>query len=269
MKVPLSVNLNRLTLLLIFVALAAGVVAAYLAQDYVRAELIERRAALESRYTPTRVLVAQANLPAGSVLDAGTVAAREVPREFLHADAITADRWDQVRGRATRHDLTAGAPVLRAHLAGEAAGRFADRVELGKRALTFPVDRLSSISGMLAPGDRVDILMTLRQGDQPAMFPLMKDTEVIATGERTDLLNQEAERFNTVTIMATPEEAAKIVYAQEVGSLRVVLRNPNDQSDKWPAAMTLARLLGVEVPPPPAPRKPARRVEVIKGGRSS
>ena len=44
---------------------------------------------------------------------------------------------------------------------------------------------------MLAPGDRVDILMTLRQTEQPVMFPLIRNTEVIATGERTDLLNQE------------------------------------------------------------------------------
>ena len=119
---------------------------------------------------------------------------------------------------------------------------------------------------MLSPGDKVDILMTLRQTGEPVMFPLIRNTEVIATGVRTDLLDQEAGRFNTVTIAATPEVAAKIIYAQEVGSLRVVLRNPDDETDALPSSMTLARLLGVEIEPPPPPRRRTPPVEVIEGG---
>ena len=269
MRAPLNVNLNRVTLILLLLALTAGGLAAWFAQRYVNDEIAARRASLESRYEPTRVLVAKADLPAGARLDASTVAAREVPAEFLHRDALRADDWRQVQGRATRHELTAGAPVLRSHLLGQNGGRFADLVDEGKRALTIPVDSLSSISGMLAPGDRVDILMTLRQADQPVMFPLIRNTEVIATGERTDALNEEPGRYNTVTIAATPEIATRIIYAQEVGSLRVVLRNPDDESDLLPASMTLARLLGVEIPPP-RPRKPALPpVEVIEGGQST
>lgn len=268
MRAPLYVNLNRITLLLILLALSAGGVGAYFAQAYVNDELAARKARLESKYEPTRVLVARNDLPPGTRLDASTVAAREVPAEFLHRDALRAEDWASVQGRSARHELTAGAPVLRSHLLGRTGGRFADLVEEGKRALTIPVDQLSSISGMLAPGDRVDIFMTLRQTEQPVMFPLIRNTEVIATGERTDLLYQEADRYNTMTIAATPEVAAKIIYAQEVGSLRVVLRNPSDETDALPNSMTLARLLGVEVKAPP-PRKSTRPVEVIEGGNQS
>lgn len=267
MKAPINVNLNRVTLVMILLALSAGIVAAYFAQSYVREQIAARRAALEAQYTPTKVVVARADLPAGTPLDGASVAAREVPAEFLHSDAIRADEWAKFQGRSTRHELTAGAPVLKSHLLGRTGGRFAELVEPGKRALTVPVDQLSSISGMLAPGDHVDILMTLRQGKQPVMFPLMRNTQIIATGERTDLLNQEPGRYNTMTIMATPEEASKVIYAQEVGSLRVVLRNPGDQGDDLPASMTLARLLGVEVAPEPVPKKRLPPVEVIKGGR--
>ncbi|MGI9236441.1 MAG: Flp pilus assembly protein CpaB [Woeseiaceae bacterium] len=266
MRAPLNVNLNRVTLFLILLALSAGILAAWFAQRYVNDEIAARRASLEAKYEPTRVLVALGDLPAGTRLDTGSVAARKVPAEFLHSDAIHADEFAQVRGRATRHDLTEGAPVLRSHLLGPTGGRFADLVEEGKRALTIPVDQLSSISGMLAPGDRVDILMTLRQTEQPVMFPLIRNTEVIATGERTDLLNQEPGRYNTVTIAATPEVTAKIIYAQEVGSLRVVLRNPDDDADDLPASMTLARLLGVEIKVPRPRRRPRPPVEIIEGG---
>lgn len=269
MRAPINVNLSRITLLLIGLALTAGVLAAWFAQRYVNGEIAARRASLEAKYEPQRVIVARADLPAGTRLDSSTAAAREVPKEFLHRDAIRAGEWQRIQGRATRHALTAGAPVLKSHLLGEKGGRFADLIEEGKRALTIPVDRLSSISGMLAPGDKVDILMTLRHTDQPVMFPLIRNTEVIATGERTDLLNEEPGRYNTMTIAATPEVAAKIIYAQEVGSLRVVLRNPDDETDALPSSMTLARLLGVDVKPPPPPRRRTPPVEVIEGGHSS
>ena len=269
MRAPLNVNLNRVTLLLIVLALSAGVLAAWFAQRYVNEQIAARQASLDARYEPARVIVAVGDRPAGTRLDTNSVAAREVPAEFLHQDAIRASDWEQVRGRATRHQLTAGAPVLRSHLLGHTGGRFADLVDKGKRALTIPVDQLSSISGMLAPGDKIDILMTLRQSDQPVMFPLIRNTEVIATGERTDMLNQEPGRYSTVTIAANPELAAKIVYAQEVGSLRIVLRNPGDEAKALPESMTLARLLGVEVKPPPPPRRAIRPVEVIEGGNQS
>lgn len=266
MRASLNVNLNRLTLMLLLLALSAGGLAAWLAQRYVNTEIADRRASLEARYAPTRVLVATGDLPAGTLLSNATVAAREVPAEFLHRDALRADEWAGLQGRSARHDLTAGAPILRSHLLGQNGHRFANLIDRGQRALTIPVDQLSSISGMLVPGDHIDILMTLRQTEQPVMFPLIRNTEVIATGERTDMLNQEPGRYNTVTIAATPELAARIIYAQEVGSLRVVLRNPDDETDLLPDSMTLARLLGVELPTPPPRRRSKPPVEVIKGG---
>ena len=121
MQAPLNINLSRVTLLLIMLALAAGIVAAWFAQSYVNDEVAARRASLEAQYQPTRVVVATGNLPAGTRLDGATVAAREVPAEFLHRDAIRADEWAKHSGRATRHELTAGAPILRSHLLGQPA----------------------------------------------------------------------------------------------------------------------------------------------------
>ena len=103
MRAPLNVNLSRVTLLLIGLALSAGVLAAWFAQNYVNDEIAARRASLEAKYEPRRVIVALGDLPTGTRLDASTVAAREVPAEFLHRDAIRAEEWAQVQGRATRH----------------------------------------------------------------------------------------------------------------------------------------------------------------------
>jgi len=255
----------QLTMALIVAALLLGGFAAFAARGYIRDEINSYRAALDARYAVAKVVVATESLPIGSELTSQRVAIREIPREFLHRDAIAPSDWERIDTRRTRALITAGAPILRSQLTGPGGERFADQIDEGKRALTFPVDRVSSISGMLAPGDRIDITMTLRSSGEPLVVPLMKNTQVVATGEQTDVEALERERYATVTILATPEETAKIIYAQEVGSLRVVLRSTGDLSDSWPERMTLARLLGKAEPSTPAAR-PKRRVDVILGG---
>ena len=256
----------RSTLLLLLAALTFGGFAAFSARGYIQSEIGAFRASLEARYSPAKVIVATQSLPAGSELTADRVAIREVPREFLHRDAIAVADWARITTRRTRHMVTAGAPILRSQLTGASGGRFADGIDEGLRALTFPVDQVSSISGMLAPGDHIDILVSLRTSGEPLLMPLMKNTAVVATGEQTDPQALERQRFGTVTVMATPEQSARILYAQEVGSIRVVLRGTGDLSDSWPERMTLARLLGQPEPRPAAPRRRPTPVDVILGG---
>lgn len=258
-------NLNRVTLMLIVAALFVGGLSAYTARAYIQDEIAAYRLRLDSRYSPVNVVVAKQSVPPGTELGNDAVAARQVPREFLHRDAIAAEEWARLSHRTTRHAVTAGAPILRSQLTGPNGERFTDLIDQGKRALTFPVDQISSISGMLAPGDHIDVLMTLRRERLPVTIPLMKNTEVMATGTQTDVDPLQRRNYSTVTIMADPEQAAKIIYAQEVGTLRVVLRAAGDIGDGWPERMTLARLLNEPEPPSPVARF-HRSVEVIVGG---
>lgn len=258
-------KIKRLTIILIVIALVAGGAAAYGAKNYIEGAVAQYRAELESRYAKVKVAVAADNLPAGTQLGPANVVAREVPKEFLHKDAVRIEQWGQFNGRRSRADLTRGAPILRSHMLSANGGRFAQLLDSGKRALTVPVDKISSISGMLAPGDQVDILLTLRKDKEPVTFPLMKDLPVLATGVRTNELNQGPAAYNTVTLVVDPEQAAKIVHAREVGSLTVVLRAENDDSDNWPDRITLASLLGESKVV--VKRRPARRIEVILGGQ--
>ena len=268
MSAPARFNLSRVTLFLIVAALVVGGLSAYAARTYIRDEIDRHRLQLDSRYSPVPVVVAKRSLPPGTRLSDDLVAARDVPREFLHHDAIAAETWERLVHRTTRHAVTAGAPILRSQLSGPGGGRFTDLIDQGKRALTFPVDRISSISGLLSPGDRIDVLMTVRRDRGPVTMPLMKNTEVVATGTQTDADPLQRPNYNTVTIMASPEQAARIVYAQEVGTLRVMLRAAGDLGDGLPEKMTLARLLNEPEPTSP-PVRVTRSVQVILGGRGA
>jgi pilus assembly protein CpaB len=269
-------KLKRLTLILLVVALLAGGLAAFGARSYIQNAVARYQAAIDSRYQKVKVAVAADDLPSGVQVNARNVVTREVPKEFVHKDAITVGQWSRYSGRTTRANLTGGAPILRSQLLDPRVSGLAEVLSAGKRALTVPVDQISSISGLLLPGDRVDILLTIEKDRKPVTFPLMEDIPVLATGVRTDEEIVDSKRskrrgnFNTVTMLVNPEQAAKVVHAQEEGSLTVVLRPKKDAEAQWPDRITLATLLGEpETKPKPPIVRRRRVVEVILGGQGS
>jgi pilus assembly protein CpaB len=137
------------------------------------------------------------------------------------------------------------------------------------RALTFPVNEEASISGMLAPGDRIDILFTTTAANDSMTLPLLFAVPVLATGLRTqtneNALSEKLQGpFRTVTVSVTPADAAKLTLAQEAGRLTVALRQPQDQTPIRITRITKNTLLkGEEIVPPVRPRA---RVQIILGG---
>lgn len=258
-----------ITALMLGAAAAAGSAAAYFANDYIERAVAEHRAELDAQYAPVKVIVASRDLRPGIPLSAESVAVREVPGAFLHAEAIRADRWSEISGRVLARSLRSGEPVLMAHLAQELAAGFSSQLDPGMRALTFPVDEESSISGMLAPGDRIDLFFTTTSGNEATTLPLLSNVQVIATGMRT-LTNenhpalQSQRQYRTVTVAVSPKDAAKITLAQDAGKITITLRQPEDSAELQLARITKHTLLFGE---PVAHRAAARkRIEVILGG---
>mgnify|MGYP003576677433 FL=1 len=136
------------------------------------------------------------------------------------------------------------------------------------RALTFPVDEESSIAGMLAPSDRIDIFFTTTNGNETVTLPLLTNVPVIATGVRTvtneNYLKNAQGQYRTVTVSVTPENAAKITLAQDAGKITITLRQPEDTADVRMTRISKNTLLyGNRVANRGVTR---RRIEVILGG---
>jgi pilus assembly protein CpaB len=201
------------------------------------------------------------------VLSSRTVALREVPKTFLHTEAVGAERWSDVAGRVLSRAVRGGETVLSSHLAQGAGAGFSAQLPAGMRALTFPVNEEASIAGMLAPGDRIDILFTTTAANESVTVPLLFSIPVIATGLRTQanensLPDKLQGPFRTITVSVTPTDAAKITLAQEAGRITVALRQPQDQSLTRIARITKNALLkGDESAPVSRPR-----VQIILGG---
>ncbi|HEY8538742.1 MAG TPA: Flp pilus assembly protein CpaB [Steroidobacteraceae bacterium] len=260
---------TMITLLMVTGALGAGAAAAYFANDYIDRTVEQRRAEIDARYTPAKVVVANTDLSPGTFLSGRTAAIREVPRAFLHSDAVLAEDWDRIAGRVLVHPLRSGEPILTAHLAQDITAGFSSQLPQGMRALTFPVDEESSIAGMLAPGDRIDLFFTTSSNNESVTVPLLTNVPVIATGVRTlTNVNHFGERrdgysFNTITVAVTPEDAAKIAHAQDAGKLTTMLRQPRDEAPIQVARITKSTLLNGAR----STKSTARhRVEIILGG---
>jgi pilus assembly protein CpaB len=258
------------TALMVTGALGAAAAAAYFANAYIERSVQQRRAEIDSQYAPAKVVVANADLRPGVFLSGDTVAVRDVPRAFLHSDAVLAEDWSGVAaGRVLSHALRSGEPVLRSHLAQELGAGFSSQLREGMRAMTFPVDDESSIAGMLAPGDRIDIFFTTTVANSDSVtLPLLTNVPVIATGVRTAtntayIDERRDGHYTTVTVSVLPEDAAKIAHAQDAGRITVTLRQPKDAAPVAIARITKASLLSngnVAKFPPRA------RVEIILGG---
>jgi pilus assembly protein CpaB len=257
-----------ITALMVGGALAAGGGAAYFAKSYISSQMRAEREQLHSQYQLVNVVVARADLAPGAVLSSQTAAVRDVPRTFLHADAIRSEQWSTIAGRVLTRAVRSGEPILDAHLAQGLAAGFSAQLPVGTRALTFPVDEEASIAGMLAPGDRIDLLFTTAAANESVTIPLLLGVPVIATGVRTQANEHalpdrlQSAPFRTITVAVTPTDAAKITLAQEAGRISVALRQLNDQTDTRIARITKSSLLRGDAPP----GSPRPRIQIILGG---
>jgi pilus assembly protein CpaB len=262
---------STITILMLSGALAAGGAAAWLSSGYIDQRIASRQAQLEAQYQPVRAVVASTDLQPGTFVGADTVSVREVPKAFLHSEAVLADDFGSIAGRMLARSVKRGETVLLSHIADDATAGFSSQLQAGMRALTFPVDDESSISGMLSPGDRIDIFFTTSSNNENLTMPLLYDVPVIATGVRTKVNasyvdeRQPATQYQTVTVSVKPEDAAKITLAQDAGKITVTLRQPDDGAAVQVARLTKTALL--QGPKAFTPAAHRHRIEIILGGR--
>uniref|UniRef100_UPI00334094C7 Flp pilus assembly protein CpaB n=1 Tax=Castellaniella defragrans TaxID=75697 RepID=UPI00334094C7 len=253
-RIPRSVVLGVL-------ALMAGLLAAWALDAHVseRVARIEARA----RVPMAERIVAAHDLPAGTRLRPEHLALRRMPIEWASSDSLPASRHMELMDTVLSAPLRAGDPVLRAHTQA-ATPAFSSQLALGRRAITLPVDQINSLSGLLQPGDLIDLYVSFEHQRRQITAPLLQGVLVLATGRATRFEGDaEGAAYSTVTLDAAPEDVVKLVAARQGGSITAILRHPDDpQADRRAVRGDLAALLGVAS----APSQPARKGATIVYG---
>ncbi len=230
---------------------------------------------------PVEVIAAARDLLVGTLLTANDITS--VP---LEADAVFSShmRRDQtepsaVIGSVVRTALLAGMPLTSAALIRPGQeGFLAAALMPDHRAVTIVVNQETSHAGLIAPGDRVDVIFTMQIPSDGASQlnsfsrTILQNIRVVAVGRRVESAVSEPESEenggrngdDTVTLEVLPPEADRLVLATTRGSISLALR-PLSQAGQpnYRPPTGLRTLL-----PPPATAKPVPdpvRVQIFRG----
>ncbi len=233
-------------------AIGFGVLGVFGTRGYIADSLESERQRLAQAQQTVATVVAKRELAAGDPIDAGSLAVRQMPVKFLPDSAVLADEFEEVLGSRLLVPMTAGQSLLRTSITAHEQG-FSDQVGHGIRAMTVVVDEVNSVSGMLTPGDRIDLLFSTRPPDNTGeatevTAPLMQDLLVLATGTKTSRNDDPVDAFATITVEVTPDQAQRLVLAQHSGRLTALLRNPKDRRAHQVRPMDVYGLLGMQRP---------------------
>jgi pilus assembly protein CpaB len=240
------------------------------------------------------ILVATAPLSAGTLLRAHDVSWQTIARAPERGETVrpsaaareAAPEIDeqtraQVYGAALRDDLAAGDPVRRRDIVKPGDREFLQFVlSPGARAIAIPVSTGGASTGLLYPGDRVDVILTQKFGNTGAPLTRSSVAETVVENLRVlvvDALDAKAPAGNfgrTVTLEVTPDQAEKIQVATELGKLSLALRNVAGVSTPGPGKATgvkptwagdVSPALGGALPPEKVLQAERPPVDIIRG----
>lgn len=256
---PVNKYVGMLLIAVFLAIMSAALIVRYLHQtrSQYQAELKEKL----SEGT-VQVVVPNRDLPPGTVVNDQNMAVRQFPRDLLYPDTISAADWPQFSGRALRRPVVAGKPMLTSYFDKLEVSDFASLLPPGTRAVTISVDEVNALSGLLRPGDRIDIMLAVSRADADGadtqyVLPLLNRVLVLATGN--DLGYSEgipkpgqnlADQYGTITLQLTTDQASELMLAHQLGTLRIALmpgvEPPSDTPDlpKQDSTALISKLTG-------------------------
>jgi pilus assembly protein CpaB len=190
------------------------------------------------------IVVATVPLRFGMELDRSQLVEMAWPQDSLPQGAFpTVDALLAEGSRVVLSPIEVSEPVLLAKLSG-ANGRatLSNLLSAGMRAVTIKTDEIAGVGGFVAPGDRVDVVLTRDAGEIQEVSKnasgasgstittevVVDNAKVLTVGQGADERQTSPQIVNSVTIEVTIEGAQKIALARNIGSLSLSLRSSND-----------------------------------------
>lgn len=265
---------NKNSIILLVCAIAAGAGGWYLSKNHIQSQISSYKSNFESEREAVEVVVAIRDLNVGDEINTSTASIRKIPKIYVQPEAITPAQFTMIKGRQLLHPVRGGQPILALHVSKVKVDGLSSLLREGERAVTIPVSTLDTFSGFLAPGDFVDLMITLKDGETKRTVPLAQNLRVLATGQDLDdgIPDQKQRRYSEITLGVSPLYATRLIHAQTVGDISLLLRRPEDEAQRFDDYVTLDNLVDIpnEAKPvePPSQKQPWG-FEVIKGGKRS
>jgi pilus assembly protein CpaB len=183
------------------------------------------------------IFVATTDIGLGDLLTSAVLKFEPWPKEKIPSGAIF--RLEDIEGRRARTTLYAGEPILDSRLLGKGASEQGATalIPKGYRVVPVKVDLVSGGSSLIVPGDRVDVMIHLvrdanRDIPETVTRTILQDIKVFAVDDVVDLEREKDSSrkiaAKTISLLVTPEQAAKVMLATQMGTINLVMRSPED-----------------------------------------
>jgi pilus assembly protein CpaB len=175
--------------------------------------------------------------PAAGVVEPGTVVR---PLAAVHTERDEQAR-NEVSGAALNVDLARGEPIRRSLIVKPGDCDFLQVVlTSGARAIAIPISSVGAGTGLLNPGDRVDVVLTQNFNSEGLAHRSVSET--IAQNLRMLAIDPaNAQGGRSVMLEVTPDQAEKVGVAAELGKLSLLLRRAGDTAPVSGTADSRAR----------------------------
>ena len=230
--------------LLLVAAVFFGMLAFVLTYQQIEAERSRALGAAEFK----RMIVLKKALSAGDIIKAGDIAMLSERRfKTQSSPEIPWENHDAIVGRAVDVSLPENHLLTWSDLKAASVRKdgLNSVIPMGYRAISIPVDPISSVAGLIRAGNNVDIIGTFHfpdmTGDQSLdtiTLTILQNVNILATGQdmvkalehgpRSSLSGRKT--YSSVTLCLTPKEVEMIIFAMQKGKLSLSLRNFEETS---------------------------------------
>ncbi|MDO9412949.1 MAG: Flp pilus assembly protein CpaB [Pseudolabrys sp.] len=204
------------------------------------------------------ILVARADIPMGNTVSPGEIQWQAWPAGASTGNFIRkSDRptaIEDLSGQIARVPFVAGEPIREAKLVNaKGSGFMAAILPTGMRAVSTLIRPETGAAGFILPNDRVDVILTRRDGDKasngglPPSETILSNVRVLAIDQNIEEKSgQKVMTGSTATLELTQPQAELLAQGQSQGQLSLSLRSVTDASQK-PDATEDTRRGGVNI----------------------
>jgi len=270
---------------LIFIGLAVTMGAASLVGLYQLITSYQERIDEAKRPEDTvMVIVAARDLYQGVTITEEDLYAVRIPPRFLPEGVFLSP--EHVVGRIPRERILANEFVRADRLADPESGIGLNAViPRGMRAISVNIKDGAALSGFLNPGNYVDVLVTVAPDETgasnkaPETKTLLQAVFVLGVNSRMQKESaEEAEQMRgkqkpSVTLLTTADDAEQVAHAENLGDIRLALRNDLDVNFTNLPGVDVDALRGKLKAPEPirrprktAPKKNCTEFQMVQGG---
>lgn len=251
----------RRNVLIVVVAVLFGLAAAVVSVAYLRSA----RSDIAAQNQPVEVLVAQQDLPQGMTAEElfakGLVKLEQVPQRFVARDALSSER--AVENQVLAVAVSTGEQLTATRFTYPSDAGLSYSVPDDLVAISIEVDDVTGVAGLLKPGDSVIVFASFKPDGglgaarTDTLIPkarvlavggevsaAVESADAAQSGKSSSLLGAKSgsgETYTTVTLALSSEDAARVAFARQYGSIQLALLAQTAPGDEPPSTIVFGR----------------------------